>query len=138
MKKALINPIDLIEGYPSVVSVNDTEFPCTPAYYWVDCPDDTQPGMYYKDGQFLNAYYPPQPEPPIHVPTLEENKLRAFERLQNTDWVEVPSVTDVTKTPHLLNYEEFLEFRLEARNRVVNPQAGILIWMKKPQEQWSS
>jgi hypothetical protein len=138
MKKALINPIDLIEGYPSVGSVNDTEFPCTPAYYWVDCPDDTQTGMYYKDNNFYVYTPPPQPEPPSPPPTLEENKLRALSRLQRTDWVEIPSVTDVNNTPYLVNYSDFIAFRLEARSRVVNPQAGVLTWMKKPMEQWSA
>jgi hypothetical protein len=135
MKKALINPIDLIEGYPSVVSVNDTEFPCTPAYYWVDCPDDTLAGMYYKEDQFYN---PPEPTQPLYIPTLEENKLAAFNKLQKTDWVEVPSVTDINNTPHLLNYDEFLAFRLQARDRAVNPQAGNLDWITKPTEKWSS
>jgi hypothetical protein len=135
MKKALINPIDLIEGYPSVVSVNDTEFPCTPAYYWVDCPDNTQSGMYYKEEQFYNA---PEPPLPPHVFTLEENKLQALYKLQSTDWVEIPSVTDVNNTPHLLNYDEFLAFRLQARDRAINPQAGNLSWIKKPTEQWSN
>jgi hypothetical protein len=69
MKKALINPIDLTEGYPTVVSVNDTEFPCTPAYYWVDCPDNTNSGMYYKDGQFYNIPEPPPPPPQLGTDT---------------------------------------------------------------------
>lgn len=136
MKKALINPIDLLEGYPSVVSVNDTEFETTPAYYWVDCPDDTQAGMYYKDEKFF-IYTPPPPPQPA-PPTLEENRLNALTRLKNTDWIEIPSVTDTTNTPHLLNYDEFLAFRLQARKRVVNPQAGILDWIKKPTEKWSA
>jgi hypothetical protein len=136
MKKALINPIDLIEGCPSVVSVNDTEFACTPAYHWVDCPDDTQAGMYYKDDNFF-IYTPPPPPPPA-PPTLEENKLKALARLQKTDWVEIPSVTDTTNTPHLLNYDEFLAFRLEARSRVINTQAGEIQWIKLPTENWSS
>ena len=135
MKKALINPIDLIEGYPSVVSVNDTEFECTPAYHWVDCPDDTQAGMYYKDDKFF-IYTPPPPPPRVF--TLEENKLMALNKLQKTDWVEVPSVTDINNTPHLLNYDEFLAFRLQARDRAVNPQAGNLDWITKPTEKWST
>lgn len=133
MKKALINPIDLIEGYPSVASVNDTEFPCTPAYHWVDCPDDAQAGMYYKDGQFFTAIIP-DGEPP----TAEENKQIALKRLKNTDWVEVPSVTDVNNTPHLLNYNEFLAIRLQARDIAVNPRAGNLDWIIKPIEKWSN
>jgi hypothetical protein len=136
MKKALINPIDLIEGYPSVVSVNDTEFACTPAYHWVDCPDDTQAGMYYKDNQFY-LYQAPILTPEPHVNTLEENKLKALRHLQKTDWVEIPSVTDTNNTPHLLNYDEFLDYRLQARFRVLNPQEGNLDWIALPTEIWS-
>jgi hypothetical protein len=138
MKKALINPIDLIEGYPSVASVNDTEFPCTPAYYWVDCPDDVYSGMYYKDNTFYNVPITPPSPTPVPPPTQEENQLRALSRLQNTDWVEIPSVSDASNTPYLLNYDEFLAFRLQARSRVVNPQAGELSWIQKPKEQWSN
>jgi hypothetical protein len=79
MKKALINPIDLIEGFPSVVSVNDTEFTCVPSYYWADCPDDTQIGMYYKDGEFF-TYTPPSPIP---IPTAQENKEKAIRKLRH-------------------------------------------------------
>jgi hypothetical protein len=92
--------------------------------------------MYYKEGQFYNP--PEPPPPPLHVFTLEENKLKALSKLQKTDWVEVPSVTDVNNTPHLLNYDEFLAFRLQARDRAVNPQAGNLDWITKPTEKWSS
>jgi hypothetical protein len=135
MKKALINPIDLIEGYPSVASVNDTEFPCTSAYHWVDCPDDAQAGMYYKDGNFFKPT-PPTPEPPV-PPTLEQNKLTALKRLESTDWVEIPSVSDINNTPYLVNYDDFIAFRLEARKRIIDPQAGFLTWIKRPIENWS-
>ena len=98
MKKALINPIDLIDGYPSVVSVNDIEFECVPDYYWVDCNDDVITGMYYKDGMF---YSQPIPEASAPVPpTADENKQRAIQRLKNTDWIEIPSVSDQSVTPY--------------------------------------
>jgi hypothetical protein len=135
MKKALINPIDLIDGFPSVVSVNDTEFTCVPSYYWVDCPDDTQVGMYYKDGEFF-IYTPPPIITPI--PTAQENKEKAIRKLTKTDWVEIPSVTDISTTPHLLNKDEFLAFRNSMRAIAVNPVEGNIEFPPYPTEQWSS
>jgi hypothetical protein len=138
MKKALINPIDLIDGYPSVVSVNETEFPCVPAYYWLDCPDDTQSGMYYKDGQFyIYTPTPTPPEPPI-PPTKEENKQIALTKLKNTDWVEMPSVSDPSLSPHLLNKSEFILYRSDVRAIAVNPIEGFIQWPLKPTESWSN
>jgi hypothetical protein len=131
MKKALINPIDLIEGSPSVVSVNDVEFEATTNYYWVDCPDDTLSGMYYKDNQFYSVVIPPLP------PTAEENQAIAIQKLKNTDWVEVPSVTATTSTPHLLNLNEWVTYRNQIRDYAINPVAGVIAWPFKPTEQWS-
>jgi hypothetical protein len=135
MKKALINPIDLTEGFPSVVSVSDVEFESTSAYYWVDCPDYTVAGMYYNNGQFV---LPTPPAPTPHIPTAEENKALAVQRLKNTDWIEVPSVTDPANTPHLLNKDDFLPLRAQARQIAVNPTEGVIEWIIKPQEQWSN
>jgi hypothetical protein len=133
MKKALINPIDLIEGFPSVVSVNDTEFPCVPEYYWVDCPDDTQTGMYYKDSKF---YARPIPTP--LPPTAEDNKARAVNYLKNTDWTELPSVSSTTSNPYLMNLSAFVTYRDALRVIAVNPVAGDITWPTKPTEQWSN
>jgi hypothetical protein len=135
MKKALINPIDLIEGFPSVVSVSDTECPCVPDYYWVNCPDDTQSGMYYKDGEFF-TYTPPPP--PIPIPTAQENKEKAIRKLTKTDWVEFSSVTDPSSTPRLLNKDEFVAFRNSVRAIAVNPVDGLIDFPPYPTEQWSN
>jgi hypothetical protein len=135
MKKALINPIDLTEGYPTVVSVNDTEFPCFPDYYWVDCPDNTQEGMYYKDSEFF-TYTPPQPQHPIR--TAQENKERAINKLKKTDWVEFSSVADPSSIPHLLNKDEFITFRNNIRAIAVNPVDGNIEFPQYPTEKWSS
>ena len=133
MKKALINPIDLIEGFPSVVSVNDTEVPCVPAYSWVDCPDDTQAGMYYNGVDFS---FPPPPPPPVS--TAQENQERAIRKLTKTDWVEIPSVGDTSTTPYLVNKDEFLSFRNSLRAIAVNPVEGNIEFPPYPTEQWSN
>jgi hypothetical protein len=136
MKKALINPIDLIEGYPSVVSVNETEFSCVPAYYWVDCSDNIVSGMYYNNGTFV---LPTPPTPPAPIPpTLDENKIIAKTLLKNTDWVEIPSVSDPSLSPHLLNKSEFISYRSDVRAIAVSPVDGFIQWPLKPKESWSA
>jgi hypothetical protein len=136
MKNALINPIDLIEGYPSVVSVNDTPFETVPEYYWVECPDDTVSGMYYNNGTFV---LPPPPAPPAPVPpTADENKATAVKKLNNTDWTELPSVSSTASNPYLINVSDFVIYRDALRAIAVNPVAGNITWPTKPTEQWSN
>lgn len=135
MKQALIDPIDLIEGYPSVVSVSDTTFETVPEYYWVECPDNTVSGMYYNNGTFVL----PVPPTPIPVPpTADENKQLAVTKLKNSDWVELPSVSATTSNPHLTNLNEFIVYRDALRAIAVNPVAGDITWPTKPTEQWSN
>jgi len=138
MKKALINPIDKIDSKDVVVAVSENEFPASIQYFWVDCDDSVQSGWLYDNGQFSEPFIPPPPPPPKPTPTAEENKARAMQRLINTDWVEVPSVTDLSSIPHLLNKNEFLPLRAQARQIAVNPIEGNIDWIVKPQEQWSS
>lgn len=134
MKNALINPIDLIEGYPSVVSVSDTTFETVPEYYWVECPDDTVSGMYYNNGIFVL----PVPPTPVPVPpTADENKQLAVTKLKNSDWVELPSVSATTSKPYLTNVNEFIAYRDALRAIAVNPVAGDITWPVKPVELWS-
>jgi len=135
MKNALINPIHLIEGYPSVVSVDDTPFETVPQYYWVECPDDTVSGMYYNNGTFV---LPTPPTPPVPEPaTADQNKATAVQKLKNTDWVELPSVSATTSNPHLTNVNEFIVYRNALRAIAVNPVAGDINWPVKPVELWS-
>jgi hypothetical protein len=135
MKNALIDPINLIEGYPSVAAVESTPFEVVPEFYWVECPDDTVSGMYYNNGTFVL----PSPPPPIPViPTADENKARAIKSLTKTDWVELPSVSATTSNPYLMNVSDFVTYRDALRVIAVNPVAGDLQWPTKPTEQWSS
>jgi hypothetical protein len=76
-------------------------------------------------------------EPVIPEPTIEQNKIRAIELLQETDWVNQPDVVDKNINPHLLNYEDFKIYRAAIRAIAVNPQSGNLVWPTKPVERWS-
>jgi hypothetical protein len=136
MKKALINPIDLIDGKSVVVDVRDTQYDASVQYFWVECNDNVQIGWLYDNGQFAEP--PPPPPVPLPTPTAEENKAKAINKLSKTDWVEIPSVTDPSITPHLLNKDEFIQFRSYVRAIAINPIEGNVQWPAYPQEQWSN
>lgn len=65
------------------------------------------------------------------------NKARAMGLLQETDWSEIPSVSNASLTPHLVNYEDFITYRTALRSIAVNPPVTAS-WPTKPTEQWSS
>ena len=67
------------------------------------------------------------------------NKQQATELLQATDWTELPSVSDVTDSPYLVNVADFLTYRTALRGIAVNPPATpVDPWPIKPVEQWSN
>lgn len=66
------------------------------------------------------------------------NKAQAEQLLKDTDWVEIPSVSDTANNPHLVNYVEFIAYRLELRAIAVNPPIEIADFPEKPAESWSS
>lgn len=136
MKKALIDPIDKISNMDVVVSVADNEFPASEQYFWVSCDDNVAAGWLYDGVNFIAPTEPPSPPTPI--PTAEENKNTATLKLKNSDWVEIPSVSDPTSIPHLLNKDEWIAYRNATREFAVNPVGGILQWPVKPSEKWSS
>lgn len=70
--------------------------------------------------------------------TAAANKQQAEQLLQATDWVEVPSVSDTANNPHLVNYQEFITYRLALRAIAVNPPTEPAVFPELPQENWSS
>lgn len=83
------------------------------------------------------AEYVPPPPPPPYVATADSNKANAQKRLAVTDWVNEPDVYDTTRNPHLMNRDEFLDYRAWCRNIAVNPVAGNLDWPTEPTAVWS-
>lgn len=76
--------------------------------------------------------------PPPYVPTADDNKQKAVQLLQQTDWTTIPDVADPNlSNPYLMNQAEFFAYRSQLRAIAVNPTAGNLDWPVKPQEQWS-
>jgi hypothetical protein len=64
-----------------------------------------------------------------------EVKAKAAKLLTDTDWVEIPSVSNTANIPHLANYAEFITYRLALRLIAVNPIEQP-IWPIAPAEQW--
>lgn len=90
------------------------------------------PGWKYQNGEFI-----PPPTPPIPPAQLIALcRLNAMARLQSTDWVEIPSVSNTSLTPHLTNIGEFITYRSAVRMYAVNPVENP-VWPDKPIEQWS-
>lgn len=69
--------------------------------------------------------------------SAEYNKSRVLTLLSATDWVELPSVTDITNTPHLTNPADFISYRNTLRGFVIAPVAGNVALPVKPMELWA-
>jgi hypothetical protein len=82
----------------------------------------------------ITGSYPP---PPDMEQLLSDCKQEATTRLVETDWSQMPDVTDVNNTPHLLNVQEFFTYREFCRNLVVNPIENP-IFPNKPIAEWSN
>lgn len=63
-------------------------------------------------------------------------KFRAQIYLQETDWVELPSVTDVNSVPHLLNKSDFVAYRSAVRILVIDPITNP-VFPTAPKAIWS-
>ena len=70
--------------------------------------------------------------------SAEQNKAVAKDLLTKTDWVELPSVTNTNNTPHLMNVDAFLTYRVALRAITINAAAGAIVFPVIPTAQWSS
>jgi hypothetical protein len=110
------------------VALADAEF--AQSQGWVSCPNEVCPGWTYVNDVFA----PPAP----YVPSADDNKVKAVQLLQATDWTTIADVADpALSNPYLTNQAEFFAYRSALRAIAVNPTAGDLTWPTKPQEQWS-
>lgn len=77
------------------------------------------------------------PKPPTPT-TAEQNKQTAIGLLQQTDWTQIPSVSDpALSNPYLANKNEFDVYRNSVRQYALNPVAGDITWPTLPQEVWT-
>ena len=67
-----------------------------------------------------------------------DNKQKAIQELQNSDWSELASVIDPAITPHLANGAAFVAYRAKLRAIVLNPPISVKPedWPAPPLEQW--
>jgi hypothetical protein len=80
-----------------------------------------------------NTPVPPSP------PTAEDNKAKAIYLLQQTDWTQIPSVSDpALSNPYLANKNAFDVYRNAVRQYALNPVAGNITWPTSPQEVWTT
>jgi hypothetical protein len=80
-----------------------------------------------------NTPVPPSP------PTAEANKQYAVKILQQTDWTQIPSVSDpALSNPYLANKNAFDIYRNSVRQYALNPVAGDITWPTMPQEVWTT
>jgi hypothetical protein len=78
------------------------------------------------------------PKPPV-PPTADQNKSTAIVLLQQSDWTQIPSVSDpALSNPYLANKNEFDVYRNAVRQYAVNPVAGNITWPTLPQEVWTT
>jgi len=81
--------------------------------------------------EIANAPKPPTP------PTAYENKLLAVSLLEDSDWTQIPSVSDpALSNPYLANKLAFDQYRNSIRQIAVYPVDGYVDWAIKPQEIW--
>lgn len=74
-----------------------------------------------------------------YIPTAEDNKQKATQLLQQTDWTTISDVADpALSNPYLMNQTDFFAYRSALRQIAVYPTAGEIVFPTKPQEQWSS
>jgi hypothetical protein len=100
-----------------------------------------------EDGMMLNLDHPVflnwladgnKPLPVIEVlPTANENKRKAQQFLSDTDWVELPSVSDASQPKYLTNLNEFITYRGALRQIMLDLQDGVVAWPKQPTAVWS-
>lgn len=120
--------------YPSnnnndVIDIRDTIVYVSEPFFWVECTDTCKIGMFYKNGEFFEYVPPP--------PNAAQNKSHAIYLLTSTDWVTFPDVINTSITPHLLNQDEFIEYRRQLRIISLDPVDGNLVWPIKPDEKWA-
>jgi hypothetical protein len=71
------------------------------------------------------------------IPSAIENKRKAQQLLSDTDWVELPSVSDTNQAKYLTNLNEFITYRGALRQIMLDLQDGAVAWPKQPPAVWS-
>jgi hypothetical protein len=68
-----------------------------------------------------------------------QNKATAMGLLEDTDWTQIPSVSDpALSNPYLANKLEFDQYRNAVRQYAIYPVSGGVVWPTMPTENWVS
>lgn len=68
----------------------------------------------------------------------ENNKTKAVQILNDTDWTAIASIADPAESqPYLINRPDFLTYRSTVRQIAINPTFDA-VFPEAPTEQWSS
>lgn len=102
------------------------------ASQFIEAPDEVTFEWKLINNEWVSPPAPPAPD------YKEINKQKAMSLLSETDWTENASVRNTAKTPHLVNGDEFDDYRVALRAIAVNPPITVDIWPVKPDEQWST
>lgn len=135
MKKALISPNEAASTGLRIAEVVDvgSEFEVANPLYWIDCQDDVT-----SVGYFYNPTAQACEVIPVPVPDAAANEAMAKEILSNTDWTQLPSISNPQEsTPYLTNAPEFATYRNFVRSIAINPVAGVIDWGTEPTPVWS-
>jgi len=138
MKQALISPQEQIISQSGQIGArvaqvvaSGSEFPVGLPLFWAECADDCDSSTWW--------YYEGICQPkPIPIPTAEENKATAVDKLSATDWTQTTDVSNPANNPYLMNATEFASYRDQVRQVAVNPVSGFIDWPVEPSAQWSS
>ena len=100
---------------------------------FIEAPDEVTHFWQLKDGQWV-----PPPDPSVDE-IKEQNKTKASEFLQATDWAAIPTITDPQySNPYLTNQSDFLNYRNKLRAIAINPPETLVeTWPTKPTTVWS-
>lgn len=117
---------------------------CLPVTVWKPYDRNTeklsQTVPYVENDQVFTVVVVPLSEDELYMlaqQKKQDNKRLAESLLTQTDWVENPSVSDITRTPHLVNFEEIMDYRLVLRTIAINPPEVVEEWPVKPDNVWS-
>lgn len=77
------------------------------------------------------------PPAPTEDELIKACKTQAEEYLQQTDWSEIPSVSDQSNAIYLVNVQDFISYRVQIRSLRINPVVNA-VFPPMPTAQWSS
>jgi len=133
-KEALISPSEPKETGYRVAQVVDQyqTFEVGQPLFWVECADNVVADQFWYDPQTQTI----EPNPP-YIPNAKENNQTAIGLLQETDWATIADVSDSNlSNPYLSNAKEFIDYRNLIRLYTINPVAGNINWLIKPEPIW--